>query len=59
MYLFVATSLEPGPQHLEPGEEIEPLLVTWNEAMELIHDKRIVDAKTLVGLLHYDKYRAE
>ena len=53
MYLYLATSLEPGPMAPEPGEDIEPLLTTWEEAMAMARDGRIHDAKTLVGLLHY------
>jgi len=53
MYLYLATSLEPGPAAPEPGEDLQPLVATWDEALEMARDGRIRDAKTLVGLLFY------
>ncbi len=57
MYLFVARELTPGAARLEPGEDIETLVVDWNEAMRMVFDGTIEDAKTLVGLLYYDRQR--
>jgi ADP-ribose pyrophosphatase len=54
MHLFVATGLEPGPTAREAGEEIENLIVPWQEAIQMALDGTIQDAKTLVGLLFYD-----
>lgn len=54
MYLYLATSLRPGATALEPGEDIQPLLTTWEEALEMARDGRIQDAKTLTGLLFYE-----
>ncbi len=54
MYLYLATSLQPGPTALDPGEDVRPLLTTWQEALAMARDGRIRDAKTLVGLLYYD-----
>jgi len=42
---------------LEPGEEIRPLLTTWEEALKMARDGRIQDAKTLVGLLWSEAFR--
>jgi ADP-ribose pyrophosphatase len=53
MYLYVARSLEPGRTALEAGEDIHPLLCTWDEAIEMARAGRIADAKTLVALLYY------
>ncbi len=53
MHLFLATQLQAGPTALEPGEDIQPLLCTWAEAMEMVYRSEIHDAKTLVGLLYY------
>ncbi len=54
MHLYLARGLSPGPTQLEAGERIEPLLVSWDEAMRMAFDGSIEDAKTLVGLMHYD-----
>ena len=53
MHLYVAEALEPGPMALEPGEDIQPLLYTWEEALKMARRGEIRDAKTLVGLLYY------
>lgn len=57
MYLFVASGLEAGPAAREPGEEIENLIVSWQEAFRLIDAGEIQDAKTLVGLMLYARRR--
>ena len=57
MHLFVATDLEAVGAAREPGEEIENLVVSWQEAMELVETREIQDAKTIVGLLFYDRIR--
>jgi len=54
MHLYVARGLTPGESALEPGEEIERLVVAWDEAMRMALDGTIEDAKTLVALLHHD-----
>jgi ADP-ribose pyrophosphatase len=56
MHLYVADGLVPGRRSLDAGEQIEPLVVPWAEAMELVRSGRIQDAKTLVGLLWYDRF---
>ncbi|MEO8494333.1 MAG: NUDIX hydrolase [Planctomycetota bacterium] len=58
MHLFVATDLESIGTAREPGEEIENLVVTWREAMQLVESREIQDAKTIVGLLLYDRLRS-
>jgi len=57
MYLFVATGLTEGETSLDSGEEIEILPTAWEEAMSMACDGRIQDAKSLVGLLLYDRLR--
>ncbi|MCC7085566.1 MAG: NUDIX hydrolase [Pirellulales bacterium] len=57
MYLFVATGLHAGKTALEVGEEIEAVVVSWDEAMRLVVAGEIRDAKSLVGLLLYDRLR--
>lgn len=55
MHLFVAENLIAGPPAREPGEQIENLVVPWNEAMRMVEQGEIHDAKTLVGLLMWDR----
>ena len=57
MHLFVAHDLVAGPQALEPGERIRPLVVAWDEAVAMCRDGRIEDAKTIAGLLVTDARR--
>jgi ADP-ribose pyrophosphatase len=56
MYLYLARDLTPGPTALEAGEDIQPLLCTWEEAMAMARRGDIRDAKTLVGLLYYHTF---
>jgi len=53
MYLYLATGLEAGDAAREAGEDIENLLVTWDEAAAMMRDGRIHEAKTMVGLLYW------
>ena len=51
MHLFVAHDLVPGPQALEPGEQIRTRHVSWSDAVAMCRDGRIEDAKTIAGIL--------
>ena len=53
MHLYLAEALQPGPMALEPGEDIQPMLCTWDESLDMVRRGEIHDAKTLVGLLYY------
>ncbi len=57
MHLFLGEELEMVAAAREPGEEIENLVVTWSDAIEMVHDGTIRDAKTIVGLLYCDRLR--
>src|SRR5262245_25381077 len=57
MHLFLATELVAGDAELEAGEQIELAITAWDEAMTWVREGRIRDAKTLVGLLFYDRFR--
>jgi ADP-ribose pyrophosphatase len=59
MHLFLATDLTPGETALEAGEDIETFLCPWPDAWELVRSGKIHDAKSLVGLLYYDKFLRE
>ena len=57
MHLFLATDLIPGDAAREQGEQISNRLLTWSQIDRLLRDGEIADAKTLVGLLWYLRYR--
>jgi ADP-ribose pyrophosphatase len=59
MHLFVARDLQPGPTARETGEEIENLVVSWSEALAMIDRGEIQDAKSLVGLLWWNRVRSK
>jgi ADP-ribose pyrophosphatase len=54
-HVFVARGLAPGRPALEPGEEIETLDVGWDEALAMVDDGQIQDAKSVAALLLYDR----
>lgn len=56
MYLFLARGLQPGKPALDAGEIVAPHIVTREEALAMVADGRIEDAKTLVGLLCYERF---
>lgn len=58
MHLFVARDLTTSQPRTEPGEEIKALMVTWSEALSMIDARQIRDAKTIVGLLFYQRLNA-
>jgi ADP-ribose pyrophosphatase len=57
MHLFLATDLQSGPTALETGEEIQTHVVNWDEALRLVDTGEVRDAKSLVGLLYYERLR--
>jgi ADP-ribose pyrophosphatase len=57
MHFFVARELTPGQPRPERGEEIKAFVVSLTEALAMIDNGRIRDAKTIAGLLLYDRLR--
>ena len=57
MHLFVAEGLTAGPPAREAGEEIENLVVPWREAVAMAERGEIEDAKSLVGILLWERLR--
>ncbi len=57
MYVYLARDLTPGPPRREANEEIENLVVTWDEALAMIDRREIVDGKTIIALLTYERHR--
>lgn len=56
MHLYLATGLIAGNRDLDAGEQIANCLVPWQEALEWVRNGKIEDAKTLVGLLYYERF---
>lgn len=57
--LFLAKNLTEKTASLDAGEFLETLRVPFDEAIAMIRDGRITDAKTMIGLLWVDKWRAQ
>jgi ADP-ribose pyrophosphatase len=57
MHLFVAEGLTAGDPALEEGENIDKLIVSWDEALAMIDRGEIEDAKSIAGLLVWDRRR--
>jgi ADP-ribose pyrophosphatase len=57
MYLFLCEDLEPGPPHLELDERLKTVIVPWEEALAMVGDGRIEDAKTMLALTICDRVR--
>jgi ADP-ribose pyrophosphatase len=57
MYLFLCEDLQSGPTDHQPGERLETQIVPWCDALAMVDDGRIVDAKTIVALWLCDRLR--
>jgi ADP-ribose pyrophosphatase len=57
MYFYVASELTYLDPQREHGEQIENLVLSWSDIDRLLRDGLIEDAKTLVALLWYLRYR--
>ncbi|BAL81281.1 NUDIX hydrolase [Caldisericum exile] len=53
LYLFYADSFEIGLINLDEGEEVNYLLVPKSETFNLLDKGKIIDGKTIVGLLWF------
>ncbi len=56
-HLYLAEELTPGAMAPEADEKLEPVVVTWEQALAWALDGTIRDAKTLVALLLWDRLR--
>lgn len=57
MHFYVAEGLTAGAAQREVGEQMENRIFSWAEIDRLLRDRQIIDAKTLVALLWYMRYR--
>ena len=54
--LFVATDLKPGELSRDPDEFMEVVRIAFSEALEMVQDGRIVDAKSVATILYADRF---
>jgi len=57
MHLFVAEDLTPGTAQPEADENLEPMTVTWADALRMATDGTIHDLKTVTAILLWDRLR--
>jgi ADP-ribose pyrophosphatase len=50
MYLYLCEELEAGPADHQPDERLKTVIVPWREAIAMVDDGRIEDAKTMLAL---------
>ncbi len=55
MWIFVARDLTPGDPAREENEEIENLIVTWEDALAMIDRGEIRDGKTIAAILLWER----
>jgi ADP-ribose pyrophosphatase len=58
MHVYVAEGLSEGAPAREAGENIDNLVVPWEEALAMIDRGDIEDAKTVAALLAWDRRRS-
>ena len=57
MYLYLCEGLTSGPAEHQPDEQLEPMIVPWDEAVAMVEDGRIHDAKSMLAILYCDRRR--
>ena len=57
MWLYVAREMTAGDPAREPNEEIDNLIVDFEDALGMIDRDEVRDGKTIVALLLYDRRR--
>lgn len=56
MYILLAEKVTPGEAHPEEDEKIEAKSYTRKELEKMIRSGKIIDAKTIAGLLYYFRF---
>jgi ADP-ribose pyrophosphatase len=59
MYLYLCEDLQPGPTEHQADERLQAVIVSWSDALAMVDDGRIEDAKTMLGLLICNRLRAQ
>ncbi|MBK8913961.1 MAG: NUDIX hydrolase [Phycisphaerales bacterium] len=57
LHLFAATGLSAGPQSLDAGESIRVEPTPMEDALAAVRNGQIMDAKSIAGILFYDRWR--
>jgi ADP-ribose pyrophosphatase len=57
MYLYLCEDLRPGPTEHQLDEQLQVVVLPWEEAVALAEDGQIEDAKTLLALMICDRLR--
>ncbi len=57
MYLYVCRDLVLGQSDHQLDEQLEPVIVPWKDAVEMVLDGRIDDAKSMLAILWHDRAR--
>ncbi len=57
MTLYLCEDLTPGPTEHQPDEQLQPFVVPWMEAVTMVQDGRIIDAKSMLAILLYERLR--
>jgi ADP-ribose pyrophosphatase len=57
MHLYLCEDLIGGELALEPDENLEPIVVEWEEALRMVFAGEIVDAKTIASILLCDRLK--
>lgn len=56
IHLFIATGLEQGEATLEDDEYLKPVRMPFRQALEMVHNGDITDAKTMLALMLAEKH---
>src|SRR5262249_54454255 len=56
MFLFLCEELHPGPTEQQADERLKPVILPRDEAIRMVYDGRIEDAKTMLALLLCDQH---
>jgi ADP-ribose pyrophosphatase len=57
MTLYRCLDLVPGASHPELDEQLDPVVVPWDEAVAMARDGRIEDAKSMLAIFLEDRIR--
>lgn len=57
MFLYVCRDLSPGPTDHQADESLEPVVVSWGDALTMVADGRIDDAKSMLAIILGARFR--